>query len=122
MSDDWVQRGLCRSERSKFGGIRQVLGVFYPEPGETGMRFRLICHVCPVECECRLWGILAEDYGAWGGTDEQERREMRRDIADGVATLADILRDGGCGEVADRIEEEDAVAQAEAAQELPRPG
>lgn len=132
MTGSWVERGTCFTLRDTVGGERQALRVFYPEDGQLKLKFRLVCDVCPVECECLLWGILAEEYGGWGGTDEDERRAYREDIADGFTTLADILRERDCAAVADRIATEDAAAEAtspaeaaaimaEARQELPMP-
>jgi hypothetical protein len=121
ITGSWPERGLCRGLRSTVGGVTQALEVFYPTPGRVAMRFRLVCNVCPVECECFTWGLLAEDYGGWGGTDEHERKAMREDIASGAATFADILRDRGCDEIAERVEADDAAVIAETAQLAARP-
>lgn len=115
MTGSWVERGTCQTLRHTVGGVREAIGVFYPKPGSLTLKFRLVCDVCPVECDCLLWGILAEDYGGWGGTSEQERKAMRSDIAEGFTSLADILRARGCVEVAERVETEDDAAATEAA-------
>lgn len=112
MTGSWVERGTCFKLRDTVGGIREALRVFYPEEGQLKLRFRLVCDVCPVECECLLWGILAEEWGGWGGTDEDERWAMRERIAEGFTSLADILRERDCAAVADRIEDENAGAEA----------
>lgn len=112
MTGSWVERGACRSLRDTVGGIGNALGVFYPEPGQLTLRFRLVCDVCRVRCECLEWSILSEDWGGWGGTDEDQRREMRAAIADGFTSLADILRERDCAHSADRIEFEHAEAAA----------
>lgn len=121
MTGSWVERGLCVSLRNTVGGVRQALTFFYPEPGQIAMRFRLLCDQCPVQCDCFLWGVLAEDFGGWGGTDEHERKGMRADIAGGFTTLAELLRERDCSELAARVEAEDAAAVAEASQRLARP-
>lgn len=132
MTGSWVERGTCFKLRDTVGGVREALRVFYPEEGQLKLRFRLVCDVCPVECECLLWGILAEEWGGWGGTDEDERREYREQIAEGFTTLADILRQRDCAAVASRIDDENASAEAttpaeaavivaEALSEEPRP-
>lgn len=121
MTGSWVEDGLCWKLRDTVGGVRQALSVFYPEPGKIALRFRLICDRCPVRCDCLLWGVLAEDFGGWGSTDEHERRAMRADIAGGFTTLADILRERDCSETAAQVDAEDAAAIAEASQRAARP-
>lgn len=112
----WIEEGLCWKLRHTVGGTRQALAVFYPEPGKIAMQFRLLCDRCPVRCDCLLWGVLAEDHGSWGGTDEDERREIRGDIAEGTFSLGDMLRARDCADLAATVDFQDAVAIAEAAQ------
>lgn len=111
MTGSWVERGACYTLRKTVGGIPQALRVFYPEPDQLTLRFRLVCDVCRVRCDCLEWALLSEDHGGWGGTDEDERREMREGIADGFTSLADILRSRDCTDAADRIDEEQAEAE-----------
>ena len=37
-----------------------------------------VCRVCPVAADCLEWAIEHYEYGIWGGTDEDDRKEMRR--------------------------------------------
>lgn len=112
MTGSWVERGACYTLRKTVGGEREALRVFYPNPDQLSLRFRLVCDVCRVRCECLEWGLLVEDWGGWGGTDEEERREMREGIADGFTSLADILRARDCVAAADRIDDEQLAAEA----------
>ena len=49
-------------------------------PRSTVARFGTLCAVCPVHREC-LDAALADDslVGLWGGTDEKERKAVRRE-------------------------------------------
>ena len=49
--------------------------LFYPEKG--GNAPRKICLVCVVREQCLEAG-LEEHYGIWGGTNERERRKIRK--------------------------------------------
>jgi WhiB family redox-sensing transcriptional regulator len=38
-----------------------------------------ICAECPVAQECLLFAVTTnQEYGVWGGLDEEERKEVRR--------------------------------------------
>ncbi|MGZ4109289.1 MAG: WhiB family transcriptional regulator [Actinomycetota bacterium] len=42
-------------------------------------RAKAVCRDCPVRIECLEWSLVtAQDAGVWGGLDEEERRELRR--------------------------------------------
>ncbi|MFC9426983.1 WhiB family transcriptional regulator [Streptomyces sp. NPDC056987] len=58
--------------------------LFFPV-GESGPaveqveRAKQVCHACPVESQCLAWALSTErTTGVWGGTDEAERRRLRR--------------------------------------------
>lgn len=121
MTGDWVQRGACFPLRKTVGSVRQALAIFYPGPGKHMLEFSIICDMCEVRCECLSWAVLAEDWGRWGGTEEDERKSMRKRIREGTATLADLLRAKDCGELATLLEEADAAAIAEAAADSVKP-
>lgn len=56
-----------------------------------------ICAQCPVQVECLSYAIAsAQRFGIWGGTDEEERRLMRRRYVAAVRAGADPF-----GELAD---------------------
>jgi WhiB family redox-sensing transcriptional regulator len=57
---------------------------FFPV-GRTGPAIELIaaaktlCATCPVRAACLEFALLTnQDYGVWGGLDEDERRVVRR--------------------------------------------
>jgi WhiB family transcriptional regulator, redox-sensing transcriptional regulator len=37
-----------------------------------------ICQPCPVRVACRDYAITSHQAGIWGGTDEDERRQLRK--------------------------------------------
>jgi WhiB family redox-sensing transcriptional regulator len=39
---------------------------------------KLICGGCPVRAECLEYALEAGEEGVWGGTDDDERRELSR--------------------------------------------
>ncbi|MET9556110.1 WhiB family transcriptional regulator [Streptomyces sp. NPDC006645] len=46
---------------------------------EQVARAKAVCHSCPVERQCLAWALdTGRTSGVWGGTDEDERRRMRR--------------------------------------------
>lgn len=54
---------------------------------------RLVCSVCPVRKSCLTEALGAGNSqlpGIWGGTNEIERRALRRQLADGVS-LAEVV-------------------------------
>jgi WhiB family redox-sensing transcriptional regulator len=58
--------------------------VFFPV-GTTGMaadqivRAKAVCAVCPVQSSCLTFALTSnQEFGVWGGCDEDERRLLRR--------------------------------------------
>lgn len=53
--------------------------MFFPSRGdnETVERAKAVCATCPVAAEC-LEANLTEEFGIFGGTSENQRREIRR--------------------------------------------
>ncbi|MFD4118353.1 WhiB family transcriptional regulator [Streptomyces niveus] len=46
---------------------------------EQVARAKEVCHSCPVERQCLEWALnTGRTSGVWGGTDEEERRRLRR--------------------------------------------
>ncbi|MGH8906904.1 MAG: WhiB family transcriptional regulator [Egibacteraceae bacterium] len=42
-------------------------------------RAKELCRRCDVAAECLEWAVATgQDYGIWGGLDEEERRRLRR--------------------------------------------
>jgi WhiB family transcriptional regulator, redox-sensing transcriptional regulator len=60
--------------------------LFFPV-GTTGQaliqidRAKEVCHQCPVNRDCLEFALETnQDSGIWGGTSEEERRTIRREI------------------------------------------
>lgn len=86
----WRQEASCRSHDS---------GLFFPA-GETGEAARVIsrakeiCQDCPVSLECLFYAVsTGQRFGIWGGTDENDRRRLRRRwvAARGAAEEVDLV-------------------------------
>ncbi len=72
---DWVRKARCI-------GIDPEL--FFPV-GSTGPALaqveaaKAVCRACPVRPECLEWSLVTgQDSGVWGGTSEEERRDLRK--------------------------------------------
>jgi WhiB family redox-sensing transcriptional regulator len=66
---EWNGRGLCVGEDPE---------VFFPSHGEPGTDAREICAACPVRGDCLNYATEADEFGIWGGLDQQERRNLKR--------------------------------------------
>ncbi len=74
----WRDGAICRDTDPE---------LFFPI-GTTGQallqisRAKSVCSECPVSVDCLEFAIETnQDTGIWGGTSEEERRQLRRDIA-----------------------------------------
>lgn len=74
----WRRNAICRDTDPE---------LFFPI-GTTGQallqieRAKLVCDECPVKDDCLDYAITTnQDTGIWGGTSEDERRQIRREIA-----------------------------------------
>jgi WhiB family redox-sensing transcriptional regulator len=52
--------------------------VFFPSHGSPGTEARLICGICRVHDDCLEYATEADEYGIWGGLDQDERRNLKR--------------------------------------------
>ena len=66
--------------------------LFFPV-GSTGPALlqieaaRAVCRQCGVREECLQYALESnQEYGIWGGTTEEERRYMRRELTTRVST------------------------------------
>ena len=66
---EWPGRGLCVGEDPE---------VFFPSGGDPGTDARETCAACRVRDECLNYAIDADEFGIWGGLDQDERRNKRR--------------------------------------------
>lgn len=73
----WLDSAGCR-------GLDTEL--FFPAgPKGPGRReadeAKAVCQTCPVRQQCASWALAtAQEYGIWGGMDEEERVRARRRI------------------------------------------
>ena len=70
--------------------------LFFPV-GTTGQALvqidqaRAVCEACPVQAACLQFALATnQDSGIWGGTSEEERRTIRRQIAREKAASAAV--------------------------------
>jgi WhiB family redox-sensing transcriptional regulator len=73
---DWRDRAACRDVDPD---------LFFPigTAGESLLQIdeaKLICQTCPVRGPCLRWALDSGSAGVWGGTTEDERRILRRQI------------------------------------------
>jgi WhiB family redox-sensing transcriptional regulator len=74
----WRSQAICRDTDPD---------LFFPI-GTTGQalvqidRAKEVCGVCPVKSECLEYALETnQDSGIWGGLDEEQRRNIRRQAA-----------------------------------------
>ena len=74
-ADDWRLEAACNAVGTE---------EFFPV-GQTGdalhqtARAKLVCASCPVRVHCLEFAVTTnQEYGVWGGADEDERRAIRR--------------------------------------------
>jgi WhiB family redox-sensing transcriptional regulator len=66
---EWHGKGLC---------IGEDPDLFFPVHGDTGERARQICSGCVVRDDCIRYATDADEFGIWGGLDQDERRSLLR--------------------------------------------
>jgi WhiB family redox-sensing transcriptional regulator len=66
---DWNSLGLCVGEDPD---------VFFPSNGDPGAKAREICGGCAVRTQCLDYAVETDEFGIWGGLDQDERRNLRR--------------------------------------------
>ena len=50
-----------------------------PAALEQAAQAKSVCSACPVVQQCLVFAVTTnQEYGIWGGLDEEERREVRR--------------------------------------------
>lgn len=63
---------------------------FFPSRGKSGDPAKGICRGCVVMEECLEWALAARVPGVWGGTNEQQRDEIRRGRVGGAPALGQL--------------------------------
>lgn len=72
---NWRHAAICRDEDPE---------LFFPAGISKSALAQIaaakrVCNRCAVTVECLSWALTtSQDAGVWGGTDEEERREMLR--------------------------------------------
>ncbi len=73
--ESWREGASCRQTKP---------ALFFPA-GNTGVALeqitaaKAVCRTCPVQSECLEFALETnQEAGIWGGTDEDERRRLRR--------------------------------------------
>lgn len=62
----WFKRAAC---------LGLSTDTFFEE--DRSLEAIAICQLCPVKSDCFEYAVKFEDYGVWGATTEQQRREYR---------------------------------------------
>lgn len=71
----WRERAACRGAATD---LFFPVGAAEAAADET-RQAREICAGCPVRPQCLAYALASgQQYGIWGGSDEQERRRLRR--------------------------------------------
>jgi WhiB family redox-sensing transcriptional regulator len=72
LSEDWWHRAECRHYASQVD--------FFPTRGESARDAKAVCARCPVAEQCLEYALRWEPLcGVWGGLNERERRQLRRE-------------------------------------------
>jgi WhiB family transcriptional regulator, redox-sensing transcriptional regulator len=67
---DWWLSALCAETDPE---------AFFPERGASTTTAKAVCALCTVRAECLEYAIENDErFGIWGGTSENERRQLRR--------------------------------------------
>lgn len=65
----WQTRALCAQTDPE---------IFFPDKGGTTRNAKKVCAMCEVKDQCLQYALAHnEDSGVWGGTSQQERRQLR---------------------------------------------
>ena len=71
--DAWQDQGACYGIDTE---------IFFPTTEEEAGLALAHCGVCRVRDVCLAWAVRnGERYGVWGGTTEQHRRRLIRQVA-----------------------------------------
>lgn len=67
----WVEEAVCSQTDPE---------IFHPAKGESRRAAVKICQSCPVIAECLNWALQHKETGIWGGTSENQRKQLRREL------------------------------------------
>ncbi|MFE9705465.1 WhiB family transcriptional regulator [Streptomyces sp. NPDC005930] len=73
--DNWREHAACRTEDPD---LFFPIGTTGPAALQTEQA-KAVCRTCPVQAQCLRWALdTGQTIGVWGGTDELERRALKR--------------------------------------------
>lgn len=98
----WSLRAKCR------GNIDDVL--FFPEQRANVEKGKKACTGCPVMDQCRLYAVVHEVHGIWGGMCFSERKKLIG--PDALLILQELFLKEGLLEGSVRLLVEQRVAQS----------
>lgn len=80
---DWRTRAACLDEDPELFfplGEEHTSGMAPTAPVQAQQdEAKAVCRRCPVVAECLAWAIESgQDFGVWGATSPEERREFKR--------------------------------------------
>ena len=67
----WMDEASCKDAPTEW---------FYPEGAEINENALFLCEKCPVQKECRDYGITKEEWGIWGGLSASKRKRLRKEL------------------------------------------
>ncbi|KOT54116.1 MULTISPECIES: WhiB family transcriptional regulator [Streptomyces] len=71
---EWWEQAACLDEDPELFFPVGVTGPAAQQQADA----KAVCRQCPVTSECLEWALeTGQNYGIWGGTDEEERRKLR---------------------------------------------
>lgn len=66
----WSDRAMCVGEDPN---------LFFPSHGDPGIGARRVCGRCQVRLNCFEYAVDADEFGIWGGLDQEQRRNLLRE-------------------------------------------
>lgn len=76
----WIHEGACREESPE---LFFPVGTSGPAQAQIA-EAKAVCLRCPVRSECLGWALESgQEFGVWGGLDENERRALKKGRAAG---------------------------------------
>ena len=80
--DHWSKLAICTGEDPN---------TFFPSNGDSGTRAREICACCPVRRNCAEYAAEADEFGIWGGLDQEQRRARVLELATNCANKSPVF-------------------------------
>ena len=78
----WSKLAICAGENPD---------TFFPSNGDPGTRARHICAHCPVRRDCAQYATEADEFGIWGGLDQEQRRALALELATNCANKRPVF-------------------------------